>query len=244
METQSAPLGMNRTGIQTSPLDTKKLLEAAGATPASAGDELGIGQVRLAYIAEADALGSVPPPGTIKGILKSGAKMMTGKRPQVLIDKLGERLAFERTGSRLYEALLVKYDAYVDELAAVPRERLQQIHADEMQHFAMLREAIESLGGDPTAQTPCADLTAVEGMGWVQVLADPRTTFAQSLHTILLAELADVDGWDLLISVTEGEGNTELAQRFTAARAAEESHLDDVRRWLAQLTLGEARVLT
>lgn len=45
----------------------------------------------------------------------------------------------------------------------------------------MLSEAIVDMGGDPTAQTPCADVSAVAAMGLIQVLTDPRTTLAQGL---------------------------------------------------------------
>ena len=59
---------------------------------------------------------------------------------------------------------------------------LETIRADEARHFRLIAEAIESLGGDPTSQTPSADLAGVESMGLVQVLNDPRTSIAQSLH--------------------------------------------------------------
>ena len=62
--------------------------------------------------------------------------------------------------------------------------------------------AIQSLGGDPTAQTPAADVTGVEGMGLMQVLTDPKTTVAQALHAILVAEMTDNAAWEELIELT------------------------------------------
>ena len=44
----------------------------------------------------------------IRDRLKTALNKLTGVSPEMLIDKLGERLAFERTGVRLYEALLAK----------------------------------------------------------------------------------------------------------------------------------------
>ena len=38
-------------------------------------------------------------------MLKTALNKLVGVSPEVLIDKLGERLAFERTGTRLYDAL-------------------------------------------------------------------------------------------------------------------------------------------
>ena len=48
-----------------------------------------------------------PTPEHLKGVAKATAARITGSRPEVLIDKLGERLAFERTGIRLYEAMIM-----------------------------------------------------------------------------------------------------------------------------------------
>jgi rubrerythrin len=121
---------------------------------------------------------------------------------------------------------------------------LEEIHNEEARHADLLRAAIESLGADPTAQTPCADLTGVQSLGLVQAINDPRTTIAQSVHTILIAELADNAGWELLIRLAEDMGHTKIAQQFQEALLAEERHLVTVKGWMEQLTLGEAKVLS
>jgi hypothetical protein len=105
-----------------------------------------------------------------------------------------------------------------------------------------VRRYIEKLGADPTAQTPCADLASVESMGLIQVIADPRTSVLQSLHALLVAELVDVDGWDLLITLAEELGQADAAEEFQMALREEENHLENVRSWVQQLTftdLGE-----
>ena len=99
--------------------------------------------------------------------------------------------------------------------------------------MGLLAEALEKLGADPTAMTPCADLTGVTGMGLVQVLTDPRTTLTQALDAILIAELTDVDAWAVLI---------DLAERFRQAAAEEEVHLERVRGWVLLATLGQTGV--
>jgi hypothetical protein len=101
-----------------------------------------------------------------------------------------------------------------------------------------------SRGADPTAQTPCADLTGVESSGLVQSLNDPRTTVAQGLHSILIAELADNAAWELLIELANGTGQTQLVEQFSAALAEEQEHLQQVRTWVQQLTLAEAKLLS
>ena len=108
MEKQTV-LGMNRTGIDMSPIDIKEMLAFTNVTPPSSqGDEMSMAAVRREYIAEAEELGSIPPPATLKGVASTAMQKLTGKNPEAFIDKLGCRLAFERTGVRLYDALIAK----------------------------------------------------------------------------------------------------------------------------------------
>ena len=195
-------MGRNRTGVQMAPNEIEKMLSALDsplARPTADGDESAIAELRSRYISQSGPVGSVPPPGSAKGALKAGAQMLTGGRPQVLLDKLAERLAFERSSTRVYDALVTKCRA--DGAAGVPADRLVQIRDEEARHFKLLSECIEQLGGDPTAQTPAADVVGVESAGIMQVVTDPKTTFAQSLHAILVAELADNAAWDELLKL-------------------------------------------
>ncbi|HZH03956.1 MAG TPA: ferritin-like domain-containing protein, partial [Myxococcaceae bacterium] len=91
-------MGMNRTGIQTSPVLSKELIEAARASvPSSPGGSEGIAQVRAEYARESGPMGTMPPPTKLKGIATSAMTAMKGEKPTVLLDKIGARLAFERT---------------------------------------------------------------------------------------------------------------------------------------------------
>jgi rubrerythrin len=237
-------MGKNRTGMDMSPEDSKELLQgSARSTPTSEGDEGMLAAVRAEYIREAEGLGTVPPPGTMKGVMKAGADMLTGNRAHVLLDKMGERLAFERGGTRLYQGLITKCLAAPNGRDVVDLSMLEQIHNEEGRHAELLRTAIESLGADPTAMTPCADLAGVQSLGLMQAINDPRTTVAQCVNTILIAELADNAGWELLSGLAEEMGHSGLAQQFQQALEAEERHLVTVKGWLEQLTLNEAKVL-
>jgi rubrerythrin len=185
---------------------------------------------------------------------------LKGGHPTIMMDKLGERLAFERAGVRLYDALITKYQAaataggqtlrpaaeavvigvqedmeFVIDAQEAPAATLERIRNEELAHFRMLCEAMVKLGGDPTAQTPCADSTAVASMGVIQVLTDPRTTLAQCLNAILTVELTDNAGWEMLIPMVEDAGEDEIAGRFLAALADEQEHLAIVKGWLTAL---------
>lgn len=237
---QNTATGHNRTGIALSPKDSKKLIEAAKATqPSMAGDDETAAATRLDYASHAEPLGSVPPPLTVKGAVGTVVKAVKGESMSVFMDKLGERLAFERTGTRLYDAIITKVKGAPPANGAPSVEDLVEIQTEELDHFAMLNETMKTLGGDPTAVTPSADVTAVLSMGIPQVISDPRTNVRQCLEAILVAELADNDGWTLLVSLAERLGHDDLAEKFRAALAEEEDHLRKVRGWVTSMTLAD-----
>lgn len=237
---EQTPMGMNRTGMQMSPLDAGAMTGTPPSMiPATPGDDTALAEMRSAYIAESDPIGSVPLPGTVKGAMTTGVSMLTGDQPQLLLDKLGERLAFERTGTRLYDALITKFETMQDGSTSMTLADLQKIRQDEARHFAIVADAIDTLGGDPTSQTPCADLVGVESMGLMQAVTDPRTTIAQSLHAILVAEMTDNAGWEMLIALAEDQNQDSLITDFTVALDEERAHLQQVQAWFQEATIGK-----
>lgn len=227
-------LGMNRTGVGMSPFDAPDITKTAQqAAPEVLGSAAGMAELRESYARNADRLGSVPPPTTVKGAARAAINLLRGKNTAGLIDRLSQRLAFERTGTRLYDALLVKVetqDAWVGgpDIATVRRFR-----AEEHQHAEMLAGAMLDIGADPTAQTPLADVSGVVSLGVVQALVDPRTSLAQALDALLVAELADQAGWELLIEISATFGLSELGQSCLAAQLQEAEHLSTVKGWLS-----------
>jgi len=212
---------------------------------------------RLSYISEADGIGSIPKPLSLTtGALKKASAQLQGVSPNLFIDKLGERIAFERAGTRLYDALIAKYVALVDtegdDALPLPEsmstgaaaghgagptalEVLQRIRSEELAHFRMLSDAATQLGADPTAQTPSADVIATASMGLLQVITDPRTTLAQSLNALLTAELTDNAGWELLTDLAARAGEDTLAKQFSQALADEQQHKVIVTGWVKAL---------
>lgn len=232
------PLGKNRTGIDVSPIDKKAMMEDTEMTvPSTEADGAVLAAARSEFFSLPDVLGSVPPPTSAKGIVETGLEALRGVNAAVFIDKLAERLAFERTGSRLYETLIEKCAAESSFPSGPTVADLQEIHAEELRHFELLRETIASLGADPTSMTPSADVVAVQSLGLVKVVSDARTTVKQSLEAMLTAELVDNDGWSLLIELTKTAGRDELIPQFEEARARELEHLAKVRRWVQNATI-------
>jgi rubrerythrin len=230
---------MNRTGTQMSSFDSSAMQAVAPSVPPMpSGDGAAIGALRSAYIHDAEPVGSMPMSGTTSVTETAGTSAMAGNGPQIFLDKLGERLAFERTGTRLYDALITKFDAAHDDMSGMRIEDIRKIRADEVRHFSIVAGAIETLGGDPTAETPSADLAGVESQGLVQVLTDPRTTLAQSLHAILTAELVDECGWEVLVALAQENQQATMLNEFTIALGEEREHLRQVRQWYEEAALG------
>jgi hypothetical protein len=229
----------NRTGMQTAPELAEEMIEgASSAMPSSEGGAEDIAELRSEYIAEGFPLGSMP------GIAVSEEADADEDAASlaVFMDKLSERLAFERMGTRLYEALYNKLETLGETSPGPTLEDIQQIGSEELEHFLLLNRTITEAGGDPTVQSPCADVAAVASMGIMQVLTDPRTSLAQCLQAILTAELTDNAGWELLIQLADNLGYEELSVQFQEALTHEEEHLVNVRSWLSECVMESAQV--
>jgi rubrerythrin len=237
-------LGMNKTGIKMSPREGKELVEGAGAGVTKRSlDVSGLEAVRVSFSREAEPVGTMPPPATLKGAVSAGVEALKGKHPLVFIDLIGDRLAFERTGVRLYEALLAKLEVAQDGEAKPERPtrvQLAAIRDEELAHVGTLVVAMETLGGDPTTLTPSADISATASAGVLKVITDARTTFTQALHATLIAELADNDAWLVLSDLADRLGHEDMAASFRQALADEERHLNLVRAWLTTAIEGQA----
>lgn len=241
--TKPTETGPNRTGIAGSPIDGKAMVEGAQqGSPAAVFEPPGLSAMRIRYSTKMPPVGTIPPPLSIKGVASTAAQMMKGNKPTVFLDLLGERLAFERTGTRLYEALLVKLEAADPHPGGPTREDVERIRDEELEHFGLLKRSLESLGADPTAVTPSADVIGVASSGLLEVVSDPRVTLNEALKAVLTAELVDNDSWLMLADVAERLGQDDMADEFRGALAEEEDHLARVRSWLTSAIEGEAGI--
>lgn len=234
MSTIQAEIGRNKTGIASSMKESERMIEGTSEfLPTTIGDAREIAQVRALYAKDADRLGSVPPPANLSGMAKTAINSVRGTRPTQFVDKLGERLAFERSGVRVYEALVSKYDAFGGFEGGPQRAELEEILLEEHEHFRLLTEVVTKVGGDPTVMTPSADFHATLSKGALEVVVDPRTTFAQCLEAALVLELADNECWEALVELARQNGEDEAAARFARALEEEAEHLENVRAWIA-----------
>lgn len=207
----------NRTGLQTSPLADEMLELDELAGPSDLVDD-DLDSLRAEAMAERIPVGSKPD--------------APDARRALLLDKLGARLAFERTGTRLYEGIIAKAEAGLGFAGGPGVADLQRIRDEEAEHAALLLESIAEAGGDPTVVTPCANLQATASTGVAQVITDPRTDVAECLEAIMIAELADRESWTTLIALARELGQEDLVSSFEEAGQREEEHVVRVRGWL------------
>ncbi len=237
-------MGPNRTGIDMSPVDSKTMIEGAQKyTDTSPPPQGQVAEFRERAIRESGSIGSVPLPGSFKGALNVGKEKLRGHNPEVLINKLGQRLAFERAGVRLYDALIRKCEAAMDDAAAevVSLNTLYQFRDQEREHAKLVEGVMTELGADPTAMTPDADASAVAAMGLPKVITEPRTTILQSLEAIQIAEFADNAAWENLQDLCLSMGLKDITARFSQPISQEKIHQETITDWVAQLVLHKAK---
>jgi hypothetical protein len=228
----------NQTGIAVAPDRAAEMME--GIEQFTAPEGTGLGEVareavRVSTILEAEPAATMPPARTDEAAASVLASMQ-GKDPAVLLDAMGARLAFERSGVRLYEALITKARALSAVEGGPSVDELLEIHNDELAHFQILQDAVQRFGGDPTAVTPGANREGVLSLGPLQVISDPRFNLRESLHAALLVELSDNDNWEMLIDTARSLGQEDLAQSFENCLSAERQHLARVRAWVSGMT--------
>jgi hypothetical protein len=98
-ETDPTEMGPNRTGILASPIDSKKTIEGARAGIAAnliSTEPTAIHGYRVRASTEVGPVGTMPPPGTLKGAAKTALKAMQGESANVLIDKMAGRTRADR----------------------------------------------------------------------------------------------------------------------------------------------------
>jgi hypothetical protein len=97
---QATSTGLNLTGSDVSPECCQAMLDAVNEfmVPGPLDTSAQV-QQRIVYIDEAESVGSVPQPASVVGVAKTTLKKLVNQTaPTIFLDKIGERIAFERGG--------------------------------------------------------------------------------------------------------------------------------------------------
>lgn len=159
--------------------------------------------------------------------------------PASLLRQMRARLAFERTSTRLYEAVLDKLDgaagtATRSQRGSLDRNTLVRFRNEEAAHFELLCETLDGMGVDPLDGLSSGDAEAPPKID-PGVLRSDRIDMAAALGALLDLEQTDEAGWQRLVATTHACGLDDLAFRFEQAHAEEIGHVRQLRAWQAML---------
>jgi len=160
------------------------------------------------------------------------------KNKEKVIDVLAERLQFERSGVKLYDAVLQKMQQSKEPAISKMLEQMQEHRDQEKEHEEWLEECIRQLGGDDEQLTDKAQLVQQESKGIEEViLRDPE--ISHLFHALLAAELVDNAGWDLLVQLAEEAEDQKAKREFMKRLHEEEEHLILMREAVKKLSAHE-----
>jgi bacterioferritin (cytochrome b1) len=151
-------------------------------------------------------------------------KLMQYDKARV-IDLLCERLAFERSGARLYDRVIEAMRASTDDEVHSLLATLEEHRDEEKEHQAWLEAQIRAHGGDADAECDGARLATREAAGFEEIAAHDAGDVRHLLHALLAAEAMDDTGWKLLVELADDAGDREARREFSRRHHHEQEHL-------------------
>jgi bacterioferritin (cytochrome b1) len=145
-----------------------------------------------------------------------------------MIDLLAQRLDFERTGARLYDAALERVVGSRDAMIRRAGMQLAIIRQQEREHASWLERQLVDLGA-PDLITPRVKVGRLLSEGIVRVALDPASSIGSVFDSLLAAELVDHAGWNLLIDLAAEAGDDDAHEQLRARLTEENKHLHAIR---------------
>ncbi|MGZ3457488.1 MAG: hypothetical protein ACXU86_03175 [Archangium sp.] len=146
-----------------------------------------------------------------------------------VIDVLNERLAFERSGVKLYDRILEVLRNSGDENEKRMIDEMQKHRDEEKEHEEWLEAQIRQMGGDAHSETEKSLLITRESKGIEEVVMSDAQ-LPHLFHALLAAELVDNAGWELLATLADEAGDHAAKREFKKRLHEEEDHLLFVRK--------------
>jgi bacterioferritin (cytochrome b1) len=155
-----------------------------------------------------------------------------------LIEVLSERAASERVSARLYRRVVERVERAEPALRRMA-PRLADQRRQELEHGRWLESQLRALGSDGFAVSERTQRVSTELRGIEELILDGHATIPELLHALLIAELADGVGWDLLVKLAERADDEPARQAFAERRTDQEEHVLFLRRAVAELLRNE-----
>ena len=148
--------------------------------------------------------------------------------------KVGERLYFEKTILKGYDALISKCELFSADLLPAELDIIDLVEIRSQKHrfVKLLASTLEGLGGEGLSERPPSGSLLLAITGVCRAIEDVTAGIEQSLECLLIAELADDEGWDLLICDCDDLGLAGLSASLDSVQEISESHTEMVREWI------------
>jgi bacterioferritin (cytochrome b1) len=164
-------------------------------------------------------------------------RKLTEHNRERVIDLLCERLAFERSGIRLYDRILATMQGTTDPEVHALQPTMEEHRDEEQEHAAWLETQIRALGGDASVQTECSRLACREAAGIEDIATNDSADLQHLLHALLAAEAMDNAGWDMLVELAEDANDRDARRELTRRQHHEREHLAFVRHVMERLAV-------
>lgn len=151
------------------------------------------------------------------------------KNPDKVFDLLNERLTFERAGVKFYDRILEVMRADPNDNIQRMLKEMQEHRDEEKEHEEWLEAQIRACGRDAHAETEKSRQVTRESKGIEDVVMS-EAELPKLFHALLVAELADNAGWDLLVELADDAGDSEAKREFKKRLAHEAQHMTFVRK--------------
>ena len=154
-----------------------------------------------------------------------------------VVDLLCERLAFERSGVRLYDRIIAAMQGSSDSELNAMQSTMEEHRAEEKEHEEWLEAQIRTLGGNLEVECDGAMMANSEAAGIQQIAANESADLRHLLHALLAAEAVDNAGWELLLELAEDVDDRAARREFGRRLHHEREHLAFVRHMMERLAV-------
>jgi rubrerythrin len=156
-------------------------------------------------------------------------KLIDTNRDKVL-DLLTARVSFERFAVKLYDRVISRVEATGDGDFMRMMDELRKHRNEEKEHEEWLEQQIRRFGGDAHGTTEMSTLEGTESEGIERIILDGDPRLSHAMHALLVAELADNAGWDLLVKLAAEAHDGEAKRAFRKRLYEEVDHLAFLRK--------------
>lgn len=156
----------------------------------------------------------------------------------IYIQKLADRLAFERGETRLVSLAINRLERAKSAVPSRAISVLQINQSHDETHAELVRKILLSLKPEALDSWRLFDGVNRAYRGFFDVLVSPHSDFLRIFQILYFAKLASNGEWEVLIDLTRKFNGAEASRPFKEALAQERQHLTEIKQIYYQLVVG------